>query len=47
MKTISNADFTLLLDCARQFVDTPCDISDLKGVNQRRRGRLLLKKLSR
>lgn len=45
MKIVSNADFALLLDCTRQFIDTPCDISDLKGVNQRRRGRLLLKKL--
>ena len=47
MKTISNADFALLLACARSYIDTPCDISDLKGVNQRRRGRLLLKKLAK
>lgn len=47
MKTISNADFALLLDCVRRYVDTPCDINDLKGVNQRRRGRLLLKKLAK
>lgn len=47
MKTVSNADFDLLLACVRSYVDTPCDTSDLKGVNQRRRGRQLLKKLTR
>ena len=45
MKTISNADFSLLLDCVRRYVDTPCDINDLRGVNQRRRVRLVIKKL--
>lgn len=45
MKTVSNNDYALLLAIAESYVQTPCPTTDLKGINQRRRGRLLLRKL--
>lgn len=45
MRTLSNADLYLLLAAAESFSQSPCETTDTRGINQRRRVRLVIKKL--
>jgi len=45
MRTLSNADLQLLLAAAESFSQSPCETTDTRGINQRRRVRLVIKKL--
>ena len=45
MRTLSNADLHLLLAAAEYFSQSPCETTDTRGINQRRRVRLVIKKL--
>lgn len=47
MRTVSNADLSLLLAIAETFSETPCAVTDTRGINQRRLARKIIKKLRR
>lgn len=44
MKTISNTDYTAIMEFLRDYADTP-DGGSLKAFNRRRRARVLVRKL--